>query len=850
SLSLSHTLSLSQSLTLTHSPSLKLSRTDALIHTAPPPPAAAPPRHDTTGHHHGTTGATVHLCKLLKVMDKFLVKRARSSSEQCGSSSSQQQPPHVEVNLNELPSDPGLRPRITTYHPNDQDKIRRAYLQKGPCQPKNHNFPQKKVGTSKRRFSTAWFTEFGSWLEYSIEKDAAYCLCCYLFRPDQGNQGGGETFVTKGFNKWNNKERITLHVGSPNSAHNIAFKKCQDLMKQDQHIDTVMSRHSDTQRNIYRTRLKATIDCVCWLLKQGLAFRGHDESKGSTRQGNFLELLKFLAMHNDLIKNVVLDNAPENHQLIAPTIQKDIAHAAASETTNAIIADIGNEFFAILVDEARDISTKEQKAIALLYVNKTGSIVERFLGIVHVKDTTSSSLKSAIDELFCKHGLSISSIRGQGYDGASNMSGEFNGLKSLILRENPCAYYVHCFAHQLQLTLVAIAQEHGEVSLFFNLVSKLMNVVGGSCKRVDMLHEKQLEHIREELSRGEISSGQGLNQETNLARPADTRWSSHYITLVRIILMYSAIIDVLHIMKEDGYPRQAKGEASGLLIMLQGFDFVFFLHLMRRVLGISHELSQSLQRKDQDIMNAMNLVNITKTRFASLRNDGWEPLLKEVTLFCNKQSISVPPMESVFVSGQSRRQTRSITTEHHYRVELFYTVIDMQLQELNDRFSEINTQLLLCLASLDPSNLFSAFDKAKVLEFASFYPNEFTPFNLVMLDNALDCYIMDMRTSDEFASLEGLQQLSEKLVEKGRHVVYPLVYLLLKLALILPVATATVERAFSAMNIVKNRLRNRIGDTWMNDCLVTYIESDVFNNIDSELIVQRFQNMKSRRGQL
>ena len=65
-----------------------------------------------------------------KVMDKFLTKRPRSSSEHCGSSSQQQQP-HVEINLNELPSDPGLRPRITTYHPNDQDKIRRAYLQKG-----------------------------------------------------------------------------------------------------------------------------------------------------------------------------------------------------------------------------------------------------------------------------------------------------------------------------------------------------------------------------------------------------------------------------------------------------------------------------------------------------------------------------------------------------------------------------------------------------------------------------------------------------------------------------------------------------------------------------------------------
>ena len=65
------------------------------------------------------------------------------------------------------------------------------------------------------------------------------------------------------------------------------------------------------------------------------------------------------------------------------------------------------------------------------------------------------------------------------------------------------------------------------------------------------------------------------------------------------------------------------------------------------------------------------------------------------------------------------------------------------------------------------------------------------------------------------------------------------------LALILPVATATVERTFSVMNIIKNQLRNQIGDQWMNDCLVTYIEKYIFKTIKCEEIIQRFQNMKN-----
>ena len=84
------------------------------------------------------------------------------------------------------------------------------------------------------------------------------------------------------------------------------------------------------------------------------------------------------------------------------------------------------------------------------------------------------------------------------------------------------------------------------------------------------------------------------------------------------------------------------------------------------------------------------------------------------------------------------------------------------------------------------------------------------------------------------------------MVEMKRNVSYPLVYSLVILAWILLVATTTVERVFSTMNVIKNRLRNQIGDQWMNDCLVTYIEKNIFKTIKCEEIMQWFQNMKNR----
>ena len=69
-------------------------------------------------------------------------------------------------------------------------------------------------------------------------------------------------------------------------------------------------------------------------------------------------------------------------------------------------------------------------------------------------------------------------------------------------------------------------------------------------------------------------------------------------------------------------------------------------------------------------------------------------------------------------------------------------------------------------------------------------------------------FYFDMRSSNEFLDLKGICDIARKLIETKKDIVYPLVYLLPKLVLILPVATATVERSFSVMKYIKNRLRN------------------------------------------
>ncbi|XP_024178694.1 zinc finger MYM-type protein 1-like [Rosa chinensis] len=267
------------------------------------------------------------------------------------------------------------------------------------------------------------------------------------------------------------------------------------------------------------------------------------------------------------------------------------------------------------------MSSKEQMAIVLLYVDD-GNVIDRFVGIEHVTNTNAITLKDAIDGFLSRHGLSISRLRGRGYDGASNMRGELNGLKTLILNENKCAFYVHCFAHQLQLALVAVAKNHDLVSEFFTLVGNVVNVVGASAKRRDILREKHGDDILEALENNELSSGQGLNQETSVKRTSDTRWSSHYDTLISLSRMFKSVIAILEVVRMDGTSYEQKLEARVLLDYMRSYEFIFCLHLMRQVLGITNDLSKALQKKDQDIVNAMNLVTVCKERLQPMRESG------------------------------------------------------------------------------------------------------------------------------------------------------------------------------------------------------------------------------------
>ncbi|XP_037458830.1 zinc finger MYM-type protein 1-like [Triticum dicoccoides] len=383
--------------------------------------------------------------------------------------------PQFEADLAALERDPSKRLPISSYHVNDQDRVRRRYIDLGACQPKDHKFEIRDFSGHSRRLSPTWFKDH-KWLEYSMEKEAAFCFVCYLFK-DKTKSPGGDAFVNGGFNNWNMKGRLKRHIGAVSSAHAEAQEKYDMFTTPTTSIRESIASNTSQYKALYKQRLTWTLKCVRFLLSQGLAFRGHDESEDSLNKGNFLELLNWLAGNFEEVDRVVLKNAPQNCKMTHHDIQQEVIKCCAQEITKLVIEELDGGHFAILANESSDVYQNEQLVVCLRYVDKKGRAVVRFHGLAHVEDTTSLTLKAAIQKILMDYNLTFAMVRGQGYDGASNMRGNVNGLKKLIMDESPSAYYVHCFAHQLQLTLVAVAKESGDCTWFFQQLAHLLNAL-------------------------------------------------------------------------------------------------------------------------------------------------------------------------------------------------------------------------------------------------------------------------------------------------------------------------------------------------------------------------------------
>jgi hypothetical protein len=156
---------------------------------------------------------------------------------------------------------------------------------KGPCQPRGLGFPHRQYGQSSRHFQGQWFDMIG-WNAVS-QRMHPIAFTAFLFKQ-LGKGGKYEAFTKVGYNSWKYAvEKFRSHAGGVNSIHNNARLHFDDFNNRRQSIDSIMSSATRDAEKLYKIQLTCSLDCTIFLLVQGLAFCGHDESTSSLNRGNF-----------------------------------------------------------------------------------------------------------------------------------------------------------------------------------------------------------------------------------------------------------------------------------------------------------------------------------------------------------------------------------------------------------------------------------------------------------------------------------------------------------------------------------------------------------------------------------
>ena len=318
----------------------------------------------------------------------------------------------------------------------------------------NYAFPSRKLDGCNRSCQYKYLQE-NPWFVYSKAEDGLFCLPCVLFRRDNTGQ-----FVTKKFDTWTKKSRkFAVHNHAKN--HLFAVEQAENvktiISKPGVSIDDRLqqTKQSDVLRN--REILKSLADAILFCGRQGLALRGHrdDSTADSTsNKGIYMSLLEYSVRSGNEALSRHLKECGKNATYTSKTTQNELIQTIGDYLRNKLLEEVRTaKWFSILCDEVTDVSNKEQVSIVIRFVDVSCNIREEFLEFVTTDRITGEVLANKIKETLVKWGIDFQDCRGQGYDGASNMSAQ-RGVQGRLAAENSKAVYTHCNSHILNLCIV------------------------------------------------------------------------------------------------------------------------------------------------------------------------------------------------------------------------------------------------------------------------------------------------------------------------------------------------------------------------------------------------------------
>ncbi|XP_035668943.1 52 kDa repressor of the inhibitor of the protein kinase-like [Branchiostoma floridae] len=706
--------------------------------------------------------------------------------------------------------------------------------------PEDKTFPTQYLGGCNRSFRHKWLGKH-KWMVYSEKVDGIFCMPCVLFAADPSK---GQ-LVTKPFRVWNKKsEKVKTHETNCDY-HDEAMEKATLLKQAVERPHTTIAAQVDARKavNIQNNRevIKSIARAVLFCGRQCIALRGDKEDLNSPgNPGNFLALLRLMAVTDGVLQKHLQAPAMRNATCMSPQTQNELIEVMGKHMIlKGILEEINAApFYSIMADEVTSHNT-ELLAICARFVDSNNNIREDFLKFIQVDRITGRSIAEAILQFLRENGIPTRNMRGQGYDGASNMSSKSAGVQARIKEVAPQATYIHCNGHCLNLVI----SKSCALPQIRNVIDRLQD-----CCRY-FLHSPKRSGALEKVINHNIGDETKRKPLLDLCK---TRWAERHSAYQHFYQAYVFIVETLemiaysrHLDKYgDTYADWDTGnrsDAHQILKSITSYEFIVVFLVVYQYLSHLAGITVKLQGRAVDIVEAHEMVTEIQEIYKKEREEvekGFGHIFEQSQRMAEKVG-SAPEMPRIAVRQQHRANAMAASPREYYQRNVVIPFLDHITTSLSDRFAA-SAKIATSLIGLVPTIVCSRDVRLEdaVAQYEADLPSpELFPMELNRWKNH---FMPDPPELRPASPAEAIKRCDTTM--------FPNIGVLLKIACTLPVTSCECERSFSALRRLNNYMRASMGKIRLSNLALLHIHYDT--DIDLDKVVDCFAQLHPRRLEL
>lgn len=675
-------------------------------------------------------------------------------------------------------------------------------------------FPDQILPSRTLHFQRHWFNKH-EWLHYDPLISGVVCYYCskaerlHLLELARNRE---EAFISNGFRNWKDAlQSFATHARS--QSHSFAVERVCHFDKAPP-VKCQLSCHIAQEQHLARSALQVIFTTVKFLARQGLAFRGHTDD-----EGNFMQLLKLRCLDNPQLSHWL----ERKVDYTSPKAQNDMLTIFSHTIVRSIARDIRSHGpFAVIVDGTQDASRKEQMSVCIRHVDDDFNPYEEFVGMYEPPDTKGNTTAVCVKDVLIRLDLSMTNLRGQTYDGASNMSGEYNGCQAIIAQSQPLALYVHCGAHCVNLVSSAV----GELCPTVRDALQVVNELGVLFAQSIITRNK----FKDVTTTSEEGAEPGPSTFHQIRPLCPTRWLVRVKAIEAVVLQYSSVLKCLDELAKPGSPLIVR--ATGLRTQLRDPTTFLLLNMALRVFQPLERLNRSLQSRHETVSGMIKSVSTTVSEIKALRTEEEFDVLLEATVTnqenCNIETFKIPRQRKPPARFTGRAASTVATTiTEHYR-PIYFSLLDEASTKLEDRFEKsAGVRKYSRLENILITGIIDENDE----ELLETYPE----INISDLKSELWMFRRGRRIEVVGDAVTELRQMLPEV--RG---LFTTVCILVRLLLVSPASSAEAERSFSALRRLKTWLRTTMTETRLNSVTVCHIHRSRIDTLDIIPLMREF----------